>query len=71
MNERAGAEKELSWRGVAGEGSSEHHFEGRYDLVKEDMKKMTGKEAGKARPVEHKQAGLPGRVGVRRERGMR
>lgn len=40
-------------------------------MVKEDMKKMTGKEAGKARPVEHKQAGLPGRVGVRRERGMR
>lgn len=59
-----------------GEGSSAHHFEGRHDLVKEDMKKMTRKKACKARHVHDEQAGLPrrrsgseGRGGMRRSVG--
>lgn len=40
-----------------GEGSSEHHFEGRHDLAKED-KKMICKKVCKACHEDYKQAGL-------------
>lgn len=43
-----------------GEGSSQHHFEGRPNLVTEDMK-MVCKKAYKARHGGYEQAGLPGR----------
>lgn len=54
-----------------GEGSSEHHFEGRHGLVKED-KKMICKKVCKACHKDYKQAGLSGRerARVKGEKGM-
>lgn len=54
-----------------GEGSSEHHFEGRHGLVKED-KKMICKKVCKACHKDYKQAGLSGRerARVKGKKGM-
>lgn len=53
-----------------GEGSSEHHFEGRHDLAKED-KKMICKKVCKACHEDYKQVGLSGReLGSKGEKGM-